>query len=38
MAWLIFDTENYGGTDQIDMASDVHMKGSHAKWTDVTSS
>jgi hypothetical protein len=38
MAWLILDTESCGGTDRIDVASDVHVEMSRAKWTDVTSS
>jgi hypothetical protein len=37
MAWLILDIESCGRTDQIDMASDVHVEVSRAKWTDVTS-
>jgi hypothetical protein len=38
MAWLILDPKNYGGIDRIDVTSDVHVKVSHVKWTDVTSS
>jgi hypothetical protein len=38
MAWVILDTESCGGTDQIDVTSDVHVEVSHAKWTGVTSS
>jgi hypothetical protein len=36
MAWLILDTESYGGTGYIDVASDVYIELSRAKWTDVT--
>jgi hypothetical protein len=35
MTWLILNTESCDKTDQIDMVSDVHVKVSHAKWTDV---
>jgi hypothetical protein len=37
MTWLILDTESYGGTGQ-DVASDIHVEVSHAKWTGVSSS
>jgi hypothetical protein len=33
MAWLILDIESCGGTDQIDMLSDVHVEESRAEWT-----
>jgi hypothetical protein len=38
MMWLILDTESYGGTDRIDVASDVYVEVSCVKWTGVTSS
>jgi hypothetical protein len=36
MMWLILGTERCGGTDQIDMILDVHVKVSHASSYVVT--
>jgi hypothetical protein len=38
MVWIILDTESYGEIDRIDVASDVHVEMSRAKWTGMTSS
>jgi hypothetical protein len=38
MVWLILDTESYGGTGRIDVASDIHVEVSRTKWTSVASS
>jgi hypothetical protein len=36
MAWLILGIERCDGIRRIDVATDVHMKVSHAKWFDPT--
>jgi hypothetical protein len=38
MVWVILAVERCGGTDQIDLAPDVHIKISHVMYTNVTTS